>query len=127
MKNYSGSFKNPFIKSTTTSTQPPSTTFRPMEYGMGNQGSNSEIKEMMQLMEELRQKDPENFGVVITNTKLVLDMVSSNSLQSKNDIDKMDALIQEIEAIDKKFIYYIALKGSEINEKIRYGKTKAVW
>ena len=73
-----------------------------------------EVKEMMDLMEDLRMNEPDKFGIVISTTKDILDLISDNKINSKKDITILDNLVNKIEDINPHFVYYIAHKSIKI-------------
>ena len=74
----------------------------------------SEIQYMMSSMEELRIRNPDQFAIVICNSKQILDMVKSNEVQTKEDVAILEKLFYEVEKIDIDYLFWCSNKSIRI-------------
>lgn len=74
----------------------------------------SEIQYMMSSMEELRIRNPDQFAMVICNSKQILDMVKSNEVQTKEDVAILEKLFYEVEKIDIDYLFWCSNKSIRI-------------
>ena len=133
MKDFSGSFRNPFLKEEEISTQIQSSGKEKInEYyennnieeenineitTSGNQNNifiknedNEEIEYVMNSMEKLRINHPESFDLVINTTKEIMDIVNKKELKGKELVKKLDSLFLEIEKMDIDYLFWCSHK-----------------
>ena len=133
MKDFSGSFRNPFLKEEEISTQSQSSgkeIFNEFYSNnnieeeninetitSGNQNNifiknedNEEIEYVMNSMEKLRINHPESFDLVINTTKEIMDIVNKKELKGKELVKKLDSLFLEIEKMDIDYLFWCSHK-----------------
>ena len=138
MKDFSGSFKNPFLKEEEISTQSQNLKIEMInEFGTDNNieeneintsnnqnqinnnifeknEDNEEIEYVMNSMEKLRINHPESFELVIDTTKEVMDLVNKKELKGRDLIKKLDELYKEIEKMDIDYLFWCSHKCLKI-------------
>ena len=138
MKDFSGSFKNPFLKEEEISTQSQNLKIEMInEFGTDNNieeneintsnnqnqinnnifeknEDNEEIEYVMNSMEKLRINHPESFELVIDTTKEVMDLVIKKELKGRDLIKKLDELYKEIEKMDIDYLFWCSHKCLKI-------------
>jgi len=133
MKDFSGSFKNPFFKDESISTPNQVPEIEMLNEFDGNNineeseintmsnsnqinnifqnnEDNEEIEYIMNSMEKLRINHPESFDLVINTTKEVMDIINKKELQGRELIKKLDALFFEIEKMDIDYLFWCSHK-----------------
>lgn len=133
MKDFSGSFKNPFFKDESISTPNQAPEIEMLNEFDGNNineeseintmnnsnqinnifqnnEDNEEIEYIMNSMEKLRINHPESFDLVINTTKEVMDIINKKELQGRDLIKKLDALFFEIEKMDIDYLFWCSHK-----------------
>ena len=138
MKDFSGSFKNPYLKEEEISTQSQNLKIEMInEFGTDNNieeneintsnkqsqinnnifeknEDNEEIEYVMNSMEKLRINHPESFELVIDTTKEVMDLVNKKELKGRDLIKKLDELYKEIEKMDIDYLFWCSHKCLKI-------------
>ena len=138
MKNFSGSFKNPYIKEEEISTENQNLQFEMFnEFDVNNNiennenlistsnnenkinvfeknEDNEEVEYIMNSMEKLRINHPESFDLVINTTKEIMDIVNKQELKGRELIKKLDSLFSEIEKMDIDYLFWCAHKCLKI-------------
>ena len=138
MKDFSGSFKNPYLKEEEISTQSQNLKIEMInEFGTYNNieeneintsnnqnqinnnifeknEDNEEIEYVMNSMEKLRINHPESFELVIDTTKEVMDIVNKRELKGRDLIKKLDELYKEIEKMDIDYLFWCSHKCLKI-------------
>ena len=141
MKDFSGSFKNPYLKEEEISTQNQNPEIEMLnefdannniEDNMNNNEintssnqnkpynifqkneDNEEIEYVMNSMEKLRINHPESFDLVIDTTKEIMDIINKQELKGKDLIKKLDELFKEVEKMDIDYLFWCAHKCLKI-------------
>ena len=141
MKDFSGSFKNPYLKEEEISTQSQNPEIEMLnefdannniEDNMNNNEintssnqnkpynifqkneDNEEIEYVMNSMEKLRINHPESFDLVIDTTKEIMDIINKQELKGKDLIKKLDELFKEVEKMDIDYLFWCAHKCLKI-------------
>ena len=138
MKDFSGSFKNPYLKEEEISTQSQNLKIEMVnEFDTDNNieeneintsnnqnqinnnifeknEDNEEIEYVMNSMEKLRINHPESFELVIDTTKEVMDIVNKRELKGRDLIKKLDELYKEIEKMDIDYLFWCSHKCLKI-------------
>ena len=138
MKDFSGSFKNPYLKEEEISTQSQNLKIEMVnEFDTDNNieeneintsnnqnqinnnifeknEDNEEIEYVMNSMEKLRINHPESFELVIDTTKEVMDLVNKKELKGRDLIKKLDELYKEIEKMDIDYLFWCSHKCLKI-------------
>ena len=138
MKDFSGSFKNPYLKEEEISTPSQNLNIEMInEFSTDNNideneintsnnqnqinnnifeknEDNEEIEYVMNSMEKLRINHPESFELVIDTTKEVMDIVNKKELKGKDLIKKLDELYKEIEKMDIDYLFWCSHKCLKI-------------
>ena len=134
MKEYSGCFKNPYLKEEEISTQNNYSQFEMFnEFDIGNiekneneiktsnennifekNEDNDEIEYIMNSMEKLRINHPESFDLVINTTKEIMDIVNKKELTGRDLIKKLDSLFCEVEKMDIDYLFWCSHKCLKI-------------
>lgn len=137
MKDFSGSFKNPYLKEEEISTpnKPPQFEMvnefdvnnnnlnkneniinneRNINNIFNNNEDNEEIEYIMNSMEKLRISHPESFDLVINTTKVIMDIINKKELKGRDLIKKLDSLFSEIEKMDIDYLFWCAHKCLKI-------------
>ena len=137
MKEFSGSFKNPYFKDESISTPNQTPEIEMLDEFDGNNikeenyneneinamnnpnqinnifqknEDNEEIEYVMNSMEKLRISHPESFELVINTTKEVMDIINKKELKGRELIKKLDALFFEIEKMDIDYLFWCSHK-----------------
>ena len=130
MKDFSGSFKNPFLKEEEISTQSPDSGIEMLNEFDANKNieeenintsnnqnnifqkneDNEEIEYVMNSMEKLRINHPESFDLVINTTKEIMDIVNKKELKGKELVKKLDSLFLEVEKMDIDYLFWCSHK-----------------
>ena len=139
MKEFSGSFKNPYLKDESISTPNQTQDIEMLNEFDGNainehnyneneintntmsnpnqinnifqnNEDNEEIEYVMNSMEKLRINYPESFELVINTTKEVMDIINKKELKGRELIKKLDALFLEIEKMDIDYLFWCSHK-----------------
>ena len=134
MKEFSGCFKNPYLKEEEISTQNNYSQFEMFnEFDIGNiekneneiktsnennifekNEDNDEIEYIMNSMEKLRINHPESFDLVINTTKEIMDIVNKKELTGRDLIKKLDSLFCEVEKMDIDYLFWCSHKCLKI-------------
>ena len=135
MKEFSGCFKNPYLKEEEISTQNNYSQFEMFnEFDIGNiekneneiktsnnenniyekNEDNDEIEYIMNSMEKLRINHPESFDLVINTTKEIMDIVNKKELTGRDLIKKLDSLFSEVEKMDIDYLFWCSHKCLKI-------------
>ena len=137
MKDFSGSFKNQFLKEEEISTQSENQQIEMLnEFDANNNieendintssnpnkinnifqknEDNEEIEYVMNSMEKLRINHPESFDLVIDTTKEVMDIINKKELKGRDLVKKLDELFKEIEKMDIDYLFWCAHKCLKI-------------
>lgn len=138
MKDFSGSFKNPYLKEEEISTPSQNLNIEMInEFSTDNNideneintsnnqnqinnnifeknEDNEEIEYVMNSIEKLRINHPESFELVIDTTKEVMDIVNKKELKGKDLIKKLNELYKEIEKMDIDYLFWCSHKCLKI-------------
>ena len=138
MKDFSNSFKNPYLKKEEISTQSQNPQIEMLnEFDANNNieeneinessnqnqinntifdknEDNEEIEYVMNSMEKLRINHPESFDLVIDTTKEVMDLVNKKELKGRDLIKKLDELYKEVEKMDIDYLFWCSHKCLKI-------------
>ena len=137
MKDFSGSFKNPFFKEEEISTQQNPKIEMLNEFDANNNieenpneiissenqnqinffqnnEDNEEIEYVMNSMEKLRINHPESFELVIDTTKEVMDLINKKEIKGRDLIKKLDSLFKEVEKMDIDYLFWCSHKCLKI-------------
>ena len=137
MKDFSGSFKNPFFKEEEISTQQDPKIEMLNEFDANNNieenpneiissenqnqinffqknEDNEEIEYVMNSMEKLRINHPESFELVIDTTKEVMDLINKKEIKGRDLIKKLDSLFKEVEKMDIDYLFWCSHKCLKI-------------
>ena len=137
MKDFSGSFKNPYFKEEEISTQQNPQIEMLNEFDANNNieenpneinssenqnqinffqnnEDNEEIEYVMNSMEKLRINHPESFELVIDTTKEVMDLINKKEIKGRDLIKKLDSLFKEVEKMDIDYLFWCSHKCLKI-------------
>ena len=137
MKDFSGSFKNPYFKEEEISTQQNPKIELLNEFDANNNfkenpneiissenqnqinffqnnEDNEEIEYVMNSMEKLRINHPESFELVIDTTKEVMDLINKKEIKGRDLIKKLDSLFKEVEKMDIDYLFWCSHKCLKI-------------